>query len=262
VLPSAAVWVDLHGATDDAGTHTVTHLHAHAVPHGWLLDSLPWLLDTIGASGMLGATMALSLTADLLALLSVHIWIAYSVAAALYHWQLNALISLFHLFRGARPGPQSTNLPKRVTDTDARRYPHGESELLFFFWCTLHGQIDGGAWSLSHAHLARRRPSDCGCATAARGERTPGKKRNVLRHRIDDCDYDQDQLLLGTVLFTVLLFLLPTTAAYYILFSMVCVQPRGRHRARAALRSEATAAAELGCMWGVWGRSALSCACR
>jgi len=48
-----------------------------------------------------------------------------------------------------------------------------------------------------------------------------GKKRNVLRHRIDACDYDQEQLLLGTVLFTVLIFLLPTTAAYYCLFSMV-----------------------------------------
>ena len=54
------------------------------------------------------------------------------------------------------------------------------------------------------------------------GTRTPaGQKRNVLRHRTDACDYDQDQLLLGTVLFTVLFFLFPTTAAYYILFSMV-----------------------------------------
>ena len=49
----------------------------------------------------------------------------------------------------------------------------------------------------------------------------PGKKRNVLRHRIDACDYEQDQLLLGTVLFTALVFLFPTTIAYYILFSMV-----------------------------------------
>ncbi|KAJ6167017.1 hypothetical protein N7470_002464 [Penicillium chermesinum] len=33
-----------------------------------------------------------------------------------------------------------------------------------------------------------------------------GKKRNVLRNRIDSCDYDLDQLLLGTILFTVLFF--------------------------------------------------------
>ncbi|KAF9400797.1 phosphatidylinositol N-acetylglucosaminyltransferase subunit gpi1 [Mortierella sp. AD011] len=37
-----------------------------------------------------------------------------------------------------------------------------------------------------------------------------GKKRNTLRHRIDSCDYDLDQLLLGTILFTLLTFLFPT----------------------------------------------------
>lgn len=45
------------------------------------------------------------------------------------------------------------------------------------------------------------------------------QKQNVLRHRVDTCEYDLQQLLLGTVLFTVLLFLLPTTLAYYILFA-------------------------------------------
>ena len=62
-----------------------------------------------------------------------------------------------------------------------------------------------------------------------------GKKRNVLRHRIDACDYEQDQLLLGTVLFTALVFLFPTTIAYYILFSMVAhrISPQqGRPRGR------------------------------
>ena len=49
-----------------------------------------------------------------------------------------------------------------------------------------------------------------------------GKKRNVLRNRIDACDYDLDQLLLGTILFTVLTFLLPTVAVYYIYFATVC----------------------------------------
>jgi len=46
-----------------------------------------------------------------------------------------------------------------------------------------------------------------------------GQKVNVLRNRIDSCDYDVEQLLLGTVLFTLLFFLMPTTMAYYILFS-------------------------------------------
>ncbi|ORY78624.1 N-acetylglucosaminyl transferase component-domain-containing protein [Protomyces lactucae-debilis] len=46
-----------------------------------------------------------------------------------------------------------------------------------------------------------------------------GKKRNVLRHRIDSCDYDLDQLLLGTIMFTLLAFLFPTVLVYYLTFA-------------------------------------------
>ncbi|KAF2198769.1 Gpi1-domain-containing protein [Delitschia confertaspora ATCC 74209] len=46
-----------------------------------------------------------------------------------------------------------------------------------------------------------------------------GKKRNVLRKRIDSCDYDLDQLLLGTILFTLLFFLLPTVFVFYLTFA-------------------------------------------
>lgn len=48
-----------------------------------------------------------------------------------------------------------------------------------------------------------------------------GKKRNTLRHRIDSCDYDLDQLLLGTILFTLLTFLFPTIVVYYLTFALV-----------------------------------------
>ncbi|KAF2427705.1 phosphatidylinositol N-acetylglucosaminyltransferase subunit GPI1 [Tothia fuscella] len=47
-----------------------------------------------------------------------------------------------------------------------------------------------------------------------------GKKRNVLRNRIDSCDYDLDQLLLGTILFTLLFFLLPTVFVFYACFAV------------------------------------------
>ena len=46
-----------------------------------------------------------------------------------------------------------------------------------------------------------------------------GKKHNVLRDRIDSCDYDLDQLLLGTILFTLLAFLLPTVLVFYFTFA-------------------------------------------
>ena len=46
-----------------------------------------------------------------------------------------------------------------------------------------------------------------------------GKKRNILRNRIDSCDYDLDQLLLGTILFALLFFLLPTVVVFYLTFA-------------------------------------------
>lgn len=51
-----------------------------------------------------------------------------------------------------------------------------------------------------------------------------GKKWNVLRQRVDSCSYDLDQLFIGTLLFTILLFLLPTTALYYLVFTLLRLQ--------------------------------------
>ena len=48
-----------------------------------------------------------------------------------------------------------------------------------------------------------------------------GTKYNVLKKRIDMCNYDASQLLLGTILFTILLFLLPTTAMYYFILLLL-----------------------------------------
>ena len=97
----------------------------------------------------------MAITADVVDILSLHIKLFYIISAKLYNWQLNMIISLFHLFRG--------------------------------------------------------------------------KKRNVLRNRLDSCDYDVDQLLLGTILFTVLVFLFPTVAVYYLLFTFVRSNLRRQH---------------------------------
>lgn len=45
-----------------------------------------------------------------------------------------------------------------------------------------------------------------------------GQKYNPLRQRVDSCDYDTNQLILGTIFFTSLLFLLPTTVMFYVIF--------------------------------------------
>jgi hypothetical protein len=49
-----------------------------------------------------------------------------------------------------------------------------------------------------------------------------GRKHNPLRGRVDSCQYSPDQLFVGTLAFTILLFLLPTTFMYYIVFAVVC----------------------------------------
>ncbi|CAD6224671.1 GSCOCG00005495001-RA-CDS [Cotesia congregata] len=46
-----------------------------------------------------------------------------------------------------------------------------------------------------------------------------GKKKNPLRERVDSCQYQADQLFVGTLLFTILLFLMPTTWVYYTVFT-------------------------------------------
>eukprot|EP00057_Strongylocentrotus_purpuratus_P008987 XP_011663461.1 PREDICTED: phosphatidylinositol N-acetylglucosaminyltransferase subunit Q-like [Strongylocentrotus purpuratus] len=48
-----------------------------------------------------------------------------------------------------------------------------------------------------------------------------GKKWNVLRQRVDSCSYDVDQLFMGTLLFTMLFFMLPTTALFYVVFTVL-----------------------------------------
>src|SRR5690606_33201407 len=84
----------------------------------------PWVgtvLAGVGVSGILsGATMILSMMSDLLSLVTVHIWIFYSVAARLYHWQVEVLWSLFNLFRGRRRlGAKAAALliPAQASDT-------------------------------------------------------------------------------------------------------------------------------------------------
>ncbi|KAG5651481.1 hypothetical protein H0H81_008512 [Sphagnurus paluster] len=48
-----------------------------------------------------------------------------------------------------------------------------------------------------------------------------GKRYNVLRNRTDSWEYDIDQLLFGTILFTLLAFLFPTVLAYYAIFALM-----------------------------------------
>ncbi|CAH2037447.1 unnamed protein product, partial [Iphiclides podalirius] len=47
-----------------------------------------------------------------------------------------------------------------------------------------------------------------------------GRKYNPLRGGIDSCEYTNQELFVGTVAFTILLLLLPTTVMYYTVFTL------------------------------------------
>ncbi|KAG7890060.1 hypothetical protein KL936_002734 [Ogataea polymorpha] len=47
-----------------------------------------------------------------------------------------------------------------------------------------------------------------------------GKKYNTLRNRIDSHNYEFDQLLFGIIIFTLLVYLLPTVIAFYLSFAV------------------------------------------
>ena len=100
----------------------------------------------IGSAFFIGISPFIALLSDLIIIYSIHFLLFFRIASRLYSWQVKALLSLFHLFRG--------------------------------------------------------------------------KKWNTLRNRLDSNDYEMDQLLLGTVLFTLLFFGFPTIAVYYVLFGL------------------------------------------
>ncbi|KAJ7641331.1 N-acetylglucosaminyl transferase component-domain-containing protein [Roridomyces roridus] len=108
---------------------------------------LPVTLYVFGILSATGMTTAIALFSDLLALLTVHIYLGYLLSRALYARLLRTGGSLWNLFRG--------------------------------------------------------------------------KRFNVLRNRTDTWAYDTDQLLFGTILFTLLAFLFPTVLAYYALFALM-----------------------------------------
>ena len=109
-------------------------------------EHLPIVLLIVGECSVLGASMTIAITGDIITLATIHLQLFYTISAKIYFWQLSALHSLFMLFQG--------------------------------------------------------------------------KKRNALRNRIDSAEYDLDQLLLGTCFFTLLVFLFPTVAVYYVLFCL------------------------------------------
>ncbi|XP_040570466.1 phosphatidylinositol N-acetylglucosaminyltransferase subunit Q [Lepeophtheirus salmonis] len=65
---------------------------------------------------------------------------------------------------------------------------------------------------------ARRLLISQSCAIKSLWRLFLGKKYNPLRNRVDSCAHNIDQLFVGTLAFTIALFLYPTTLTYFVVF--------------------------------------------
>ncbi|KAL7284684.1 hypothetical protein ACG7TL_001986 [Trametes sanguinea] len=79
--------------------------------------------------------------------------------------------------------------------------------------------LAGSLWNLFRDRSWRRVEERAWLTPETSRRDMSGKRYNVLRNRIDSWDYELDQLLLGTILFTLLAFLYPTVLTYYALFA-------------------------------------------
>ncbi|KAG6536115.1 hypothetical protein ZIOFF_001159 [Zingiber officinale] len=131
---------------------------------GAFLQNYMQVLALLGI--VFGLTVPMALCIDLLKLATLHIYILHCLMSFLYSQQIQALASLWRLFRG--------------------------ESLLYDLW----GLLD----LLGKMHKC-------------------GQKRNPLRQRFDSYDYTVEQHVVGSLLFTPLLLLIPTTSVFYIFFT-------------------------------------------
>ncbi|KAG6379114.1 hypothetical protein JVT61DRAFT_11551 [Boletus reticuloceps] len=133
--------------------------------HG--LSLLPAISFVVETASLLGMTMTLSLSLDLISILTAHLHACHFISSTIYRHVLLLIGSLWNLFRGATMSRTWFNILLNV------------------------------------------------------GLKLIGKRYNILRNRTDPWDYDVDQLLLGTILFTLAAHLFPTILVYYTLFALV-----------------------------------------
>ncbi|SCV69293.1 BQ2448_2313 [Microbotryum intermedium] len=61
---------------------------------------MPELVYLVGASGYGGTTLFLSVTSDVLSLLTLHLFVSYIFATSLFRWHIALLRAVFNIFRG------------------------------------------------------------------------------------------------------------------------------------------------------------------
>ncbi|KAM0755312.1 Gpi1-domain-containing protein [Meredithblackwellia eburnea MCA 4105] len=63
---------------------------------------LPTLVYLVGLSGLVGTSMFMAVSSDLLAVLTMHLFVFYYLITCLFRWHLSMLGALFNIFRGKK----------------------------------------------------------------------------------------------------------------------------------------------------------------
>ncbi|OEH80130.1 N-acetylglucosaminyl transferase component domain-containing protein [Cyclospora cayetanensis] len=181
----------------------------------WLKAGLGTLLTTFRLGWLgLSASMFAAASADLLMLVTLHIFYVYLVCARLFHVNLKSLHSLFLLFRWVLCVTQEKAF-SLFSPVDGDVCERGLDGLFRLFILPREKRENGPL---------NRFPSLMGFLVRARMRFLrdfEGQKWNVLRRRVDSANLQVDQLLIGCILFTIAVCLFPTTLLFYISYLLI-----------------------------------------
>ncbi|XP_069425516.1 phosphatidylinositol N-acetylglucosaminyltransferase subunit Q isoform X2 [Ovis canadensis] len=217
-LMGAPAGLKMNRALDQVlGRFFLYHIHLWISYIHLMSPFIEHILWHLGLSACLGLTVALSILSDIISLLTFHIYCFYVYGARLYCLKIHGLSSLWRLFRGKKWNVLRQRVDSCSYDLDQVPAPSSRPSA-----CT--GPCSGSGITRGSLVPAPQAP---GVQGAARGRGYMGPQRGRTRHRqgqtlVREAAGQQAlELFIGTLLFTILIFLLPTTALYYLVFTLL-----------------------------------------
>ncbi|KAI4900486.1 hypothetical protein NFI96_018348, partial [Prochilodus magdalenae] len=207
-LMGAPAGLKMNRALDQVlGRFFLYHIHLWISYIRLMSPFIEMILWYVGLSACLGLTFALSVLSDILALLTFHIYCFYVYGARLYCLKIYGLSSLWRLFRGKKWNVLRQRVDSCSYDLDQRLYAK---------------TLRKDSTQRLYAETLRRDSTQRLYAKTLRRDSTQRLYAETLRRDSTQRLYAKTALLfIGTLLFTVLLFLLPTTALYYLVFTLL-----------------------------------------
>ncbi|KAK8952413.1 hypothetical protein KSP39_PZI003695 [Platanthera zijinensis] len=187
---------------------------------------LPHFIRGLAISGILfGLTIPAALCIDMLKLVTLHVATLHWLISFVYSQQIESLGSIWRLFRSkAEVLDRFKDFKNLVENQFERKVKFLRSDNrgeycsdAFERYCTEQG--------IARQKTTPYTPEQNGVSERLNRtlmEKARGRKWNPLRQRLDSYDdYSVEQHVVGSLLFTPLLLLLPTTSVFYIFFTLL-----------------------------------------